>query len=148
MNDENIDEQLLNLRILIVDDSQESLDLISNFLKSLGFGSFYTALDAVKAQQMLVRNLANQMEIDLVLVDWNMPKVTGFDFLKRIRANIDLKELPFIMVTADSDPEHVKLAIEAGVNNYIVKPFTKEGLLDKIKQTMRGKIKKRRNKLY
>jgi len=148
MNDENLDEQLLSIRILVVDDSQESLDLISNFLKSLGFATIYTALDAIKGQQMLVRNLANQMEIDLVLVDWNMPKVTGFDFLKRIRSNIDLKELPFIMVTADSDPEHVKKSIEAGVNNYIVKPVTKEGLLSKIKQTMQGKIKKRRNILY
>ncbi|MFZ9000777.1 MAG: response regulator [Bacteriovoracaceae bacterium] len=148
MNDENLDGQLLNIRILVVDDSQESLDLISNFLKSLGFATIYTALDAIKGQQMLVRNLANQMEIDLVLVDWNMPKVTGLDFLKRIRSNIDLKELPFIMVTADSDPEHVKKAIELGVNNYIVKPVTKEGLLSKIKQTMQGKIKKRRNILY
>ena len=146
MGDEK--EQLLGIRILVVDDSPESIDIIKTFLQTLGFQSVYSADDARKAQQMLIRNLANGMEIDLILVDWNMPKVTGLDFLKRIRANIDLKDLPFIMVTADSDPQHVKEAIENGVDSYMVKPVTKDGLFDKISQTMKGRIKKRRNILY
>lgn len=135
---------LTDLRILIVDDSKESIDLLENFLKRLGFNAVYNCDEARKAQQILIRNLANNTDIDLVLVDWNMPKVSGLEFLKRIRANLDLKELPFIMVTGDSNPENVKLAIEAGVNNYIVKPVDKESLFQKIEATMKGRIKKKR----
>lgn len=125
------------LRILIVDDSAESVAIMKLYLKKKGFINVYGCHDAEHAWSVLNRNQANAEDIECLLVDWNMPTVSGLDFLKRIRKNINFKNLFFIMVTAEGDPEMVKMAIEAGVDSYILKPVTVDSMYDKIDHALK-----------
>lgn len=120
------------LRILIVDDSAESVAIMKLYLKKKGFLSVYGCHDAEHAWSVLNRNQANEDDIECLLVDWNMPNVSGLDFLKRIRNNHNFKNIFYLMVTAEGDPEMVKQAIEAGVDSYILKPVTVDSIYEKI----------------
>ncbi len=89
-------------------------------------------MDAEEGEQALKK--MNEDTIDLVISDWNMPRMTGIDFLKAIRADGAMKELPFLMVTSEADKEKIMEAVQAGVNQYIVKPFNATQLEEKIKE--------------
>jgi len=117
----------MNMNILIVDDYKTMLRIIENLLKQLGFKNVFQATDGSMALRMLRENTYG-----LVISDWNMEPMTGLQLLKEIRADEKLKKIPFIMVTAESKVENVAAAKEAGVNNYIVKPFNAETLKQKI----------------
>ncbi len=118
----------MNMNVLIVDDYATMLRIIKNLLKQLGFNNIEEASDGTEAYEKL-----SQKEYGLVISDWNMEPMTGFEFLKKVRASDKpYKTVPFIMVTAESKTENVIAAKQAGVNNYIVKPFNAE--------TLRGKI--------
>ena len=117
-----------NMSILIVDDYKTMLRIIRNLLAQLGFNNVDEALDGVTAFQKL-----KEKPFHLVISDWNMVPMTGLELLKKVRADEQLKSLPFIMVTAESKPDNVIAAKQAGVNNYIVKPFNAETL--KVKMT-------------
>ncbi len=116
-----------NLKILIVDDYKTMLRIVRNLLKQLGFNNVEEATDGSMALQM-----CRTQDFGLVISDWNMEPMTGLQFLKELRADERLKATPFIMVTAESKTENVIAAKQAGVNNYIVKPFNAETLKKKM----------------
>ncbi len=118
----------MNMNVLIVDDYATMLRIIKNLLKQLGFNNIDEASDGSEAYEKL-----KQKQYGLVISDWNMEPMTGLEFLKQVRASDkDYKTVPFIMVTAESKTENVIAAKQAGVNNYIVKPFNAETLKMKI----------------
>ncbi len=116
-----------NMPILIVDDYKTMLRIIRNLLKQLGFDNVDEAIDGSSALQKL-----REKDCGLIISDWNMEPMSGLQLLKEVRADIKLKELPFIMITAESKSENVIAAKEAGVSNYIVKPFNAATLKGKL----------------
>lgn len=116
-----------SLKVLIVDDYKTMLRIIGNLLKQLGFHHVEEATDGTMALEKL-----RQGKFDLIISDWNMEPMSGLDLLKAVRSDITLKELPFIMVTAESKIENVVIAKQAGVTNYIVKPFNAQTLKSKL----------------
>jgi two-component system chemotaxis response regulator CheY len=120
-----------NTNILIVDDYKTMLRIIRNLLKQLDFNNVDEASDGAEALTKLRAG-----NFGLVISDWNMEPMTGLDLLKEVRADARLKNLPFIMVTAESKTENVVAAKQAGVSNYIVKPFNAETLKEKIEKVM------------
>jgi two-component system chemotaxis response regulator CheY len=117
----------MNMSILIVDDYKTMLRIIRNLLKQLGFNNVDEATDGSMALQKL-----RDKDYGLVISDWNMEPMTGIQLLREVRADSKLKALPFIMITAESKTENVIAAKEAGVNNYIVKPFNAATLKTKL----------------
>ncbi len=116
-----------NMSILIVDDYKTMLRIIRNLLKQLGFNSVYEAIDGSSALTKLRDN-----DFGLVISDWNMDPMSGLQLLIEVRADVKLKDIPFIMITAESKSENVIAAKEAGVSNYIVKPFNAATLKGKL----------------
>jgi two-component system chemotaxis response regulator CheY len=117
----------LNMRVLCVDDYRTMLRIVSTLLNEIGFPNVDEATDGPTALRML-----RKQPYGLVISDWNMAPMTGLQLLKEVRADAQLKETPFIMVTAESKTENVVAAKQAGVNNYIVKPFNAGTLKQKI----------------
>ncbi len=113
--------------ILVVDDYKTMIRIIRNLLKQLGFDDVDEAADGTEALAKL-----KSRKYGLVISDWNMEPMTGYELLKEVRQDPSLMKTPFIMVTAESKTENVIAAKKAGVNNYIVKPFNA--------QTLKGKI--------
>lgn len=120
-----------NMNVLIVDDYKTMLRIIRNLLKQLGFNNVDEATDGAMALQML-----RVGTYGLVISDWNMEPMTGLQLLREVRADAKLKPTPFIMVTAESKSENVIAAKEAGVSNYIVKPFNAETLKTKMSSVL------------
>jgi two-component system chemotaxis response regulator CheY len=116
-----------NMPILIVDDYRTMLKIIRNLLKQLGFTNVEEATDGSEALGKL-----REGEFDLVISDWNMEPMTGLQLLKEVRADDRLRAVPFIIITAESKIENVVAAKEAGVSNYIVKPFNAATLKAKL----------------
>ncbi|MDG1020723.1 MAG: response regulator [Emcibacteraceae bacterium] len=117
----------MSLSILIVDDYKTMLRIIRNLLKQLGFHNVDEATDGAEALNKL-----RSKNYDLVISDWNMEPMTGYELLNKVRSDDMLKALPFIMVTAESKTDNVIAAKKAGVNNYIVKPFNAATLKSKL----------------
>ena len=117
----------MNMNILVVDDYQTMIRIIKNLLKQLGFNNVDEATDGGAALQKI-----GAKPYGLIISDWNMEPMTGYELLKQVRADASLKGTPFIMVTAESKTENVIAAKQAGVNNYIVKPFNADTLKSKI----------------
>lgn len=120
-----------NMNVLIVDDYKTMLRIIRNLLKQLGFNNVDEATDGSMALQML-----RVGSYGLVISDWNMEPMTGLQLLREVRADAKIKDVPFIMVTAESKTENVVAAKEAGVSNYIVKPFNAETLKTKMSSVL------------
>ena len=116
-----------SMNVLIVDDYKTMLRIIRNLLKQLGFDNVDEAADGATALARL-----REKEFGLVISDWNMEPMTGLQLLKEVRADAKLANIPFVMVTAESKTENVIAAKEAGVTNYIVKPFNAETLKQKL----------------
>ncbi len=116
-----------DMNILVVDDFSTMRRIVKNILRQLGFNNIIEADDGTTAMAKL-----NSEKIDFVITDWNMPKMTGMELLKEIRADDKLKTLPVLMVTAEALQENIIAAVKAGVNNYIVKPFDAKTLGEKI----------------
>ena len=123
----------MNIKILVADDFPEVTRVIRNILKNIGFTNIREA-DSGKA---VLRALKKE-KYDLILCDWNMQDMTGVEVLKKIRSDDELKEIPFIMVTAEAEKEKILEAIKAGVSNYIVKPFTAQAISEAIKKVFGG----------
>lgn len=115
------------MRILIVDDYTTMLRILRNLLKQLGFENVDEARDGHEAAQLTAR-----AKYDLIISDWNMEPMTGYELLRHVRADATNAHVPFIMITAESATENVIAAKRAGVNNYIIKPFTTEVLFAKM----------------
>ena len=116
-----------NMPILIVDDYKTMLRVLRNFLLQLNFSNIEEATDGSMALQKL-----RQQDFGFVISDWNMEPMTGIQLLREVRADDKLKHLPFIMITAESKSENVIAAKQAGVSNYIVKPFSAKTLKSKM----------------
>ncbi|HCN62330.1 MAG TPA: response regulator [Pseudomonas sp.] len=118
-----------DMKILIVDDFSTMRRIIKNLLRDLGFTNTVEADDGNTAIPIL-----NTGRIDFLVTDWNMPGMTGIDLLRHVRADEKLKHLPVLMVTAEAKREQIIEAAQAGVNGYVVKPFTAQALKDKIEK--------------
>ncbi len=121
-----------NTKILIVDDMMTMRSAIKGQLRQMGFTTFYDAENGDKAFTVLNDQHGKNEPIELVLSDWNMPVLTGLELLKKVRASSNYTNVPFLMITAEGEVQQVKEAIEAGVSNYIKKPFTPSTLQEKI----------------
>ncbi|MGA2753776.1 MAG: response regulator [Terracidiphilus sp.] len=113
---------------LVVDDSRAIRTILSKTLKELGFevreaGNGKEALEVIQAEKSAVT---------LILVDWNMPEMNGLDLLKRLRQNPEFSSLVVVMVTAETELDHIAEALEAGANEYVMKPFTKDIIVGKL----------------
>ncbi len=117
--------------ILIVDDFQIMRKTVKHQLRSMGYSSFLEAVDGRLALETLRGN-----RVDLVIADWNMPNMSGLDFLREARNDEKTKNIPFIMLTAEATEDAVIKALQAGANDYIVKPFTHETLIRKVRNVL------------
>ena len=121
-----------SIKVLIVDDFATMRRILKNILKQLGFKNLLEADDGTTALDVLEKS-----EIDLIISDWNMPKMTGLELLKNVRAHKKYAKTPFLMVTAEAQKQNVIEAVQAGVSNYVVKPFTAEAISDKLKKILK-----------
>ncbi len=115
------------MQALVVDDSRTLRRILGGYLQELGFdvreaGNGREALESLEAGG----------RPDIVLVDWNMPEMNGLEFVRVIRARSDFQDLPLMMVTTETDVVHIAAALTAGANEYVMKPFTKEAITDKL----------------
>ncbi len=117
------------MKILIVDDFSTMRRIIKNLLRDLGFNNTAEADDGVTALPMLQSG-----NFDFLVTDWNMPNMTGIQLLEAVRADTKLQKLPVLMVTAEAKRDQIIMAAQAGVNGYIVKPFTAATLKEKIEK--------------
>ena len=115
------------MTILVVDDQQPMRKTIAYILRQLGIKDIQFAEDGDAAWKQI-----NETRVDLVLLDWNMPRLSGLSLLERIRKSETFAKLPVIMVTAEANADHVLSAMQAGVTDYVVKPFSPNTLLRKL----------------
>jgi len=118
-----------DMTVLVVDDFATMRRIIRNILRDLEFKKILEAEDGTAAVDIL-----KTQKVDLIISDWNMPKMTGLELLKWVRSNEDTKDIPFLMVTAEAQKENVIEAVKAKVSNYIVKPFTAQTLAEKLEK--------------
>lgn len=123
-----------DLLIMSVDDFSTMRRIIKNLLKQLGYTNVIEADDGTSAWKLL-----QEEKVDFIISDWNMPKMSGLDLLKKVRADDRFKKTPFLMVTAEAEKDNIVAAVKAGVSNYIVKPFSADVLnekMDKVFKTL------------
>ncbi|MBF6058360.1 chemotaxis response regulator CheY [Thiomicrorhabdus sp. HH1] len=118
-----------DMNILVVDDFSTMRRIVKNLLKELGFNNLDEADDGDTAWPMIQTG-----KYDFIVSDWNMPKMTGIELLKHVRADQNLKDLPFLLITAEAKRSQILEAAQAGVDGYIVKPFTAATLNEKIQK--------------
>ena len=116
-----------DMKILVVDDFSTMRRNVKNILKILGYQNIIEANDGAVAVPILERE-----KIDLIISDWNMPEMTGIELLRHVRGSEELKEIPFLMVTAEAQQENIIEAVQAKISSCIVKPFTADTLREKI----------------
>ena len=121
-----------NPKILIVDDFETVRLFLRNALNQIGIENIEEAADGREALQLISAAKKSGEQFDLIFCDWNMPEMTGLELLKELRKTSDFKNLPFVMVTAESETASVSNAVKAGTTDYITKPFTVDGLREKI----------------
>jgi two-component system chemotaxis response regulator CheY len=121
----------MSMPVLVVDDYKTMIRIIRNLLKQLGFSDVDEAADGTEAFAKM-----KERKYGLVISDWNMEPMTGYQLLKEVRADDNLNPTPFILITAESKTENVIAAKKAGVNNYIVKPFNAATLKTKIEAVL------------
>jgi two-component system chemotaxis response regulator CheY len=119
-----------DMKILVVDDFPTMRRIVKTLLRQNGYNNFIEAEDGQKGYQALKEN----PDVEMIVSDWNMPNMTGLEFLKTVRADPKFKHLPFLMVTAEAEKENIIEAVKSGVSNYIVKPFTGATLNEKLKK--------------
>ena len=117
----------LKMKVLVVDDFSTMRRIVRNVLKQVGLTSIVEADNGKAALKVLKKE-----DIDLILCDWNMPEMSGIDLLKAVKSDDALKNIPFVMVTAEAQKDNILEAVKAGVSSYIVKPFTAETVSEKL----------------
>lgn len=116
-----------DLTVLVVDDFSTMRRIVRNILRELDFKNILEADDGTSALEVL-----RAQKVDLIVSDWNMPKMTGLELLKSVRSTEQTKDIPFLMVTAEAQKENIVEAVKARVSNYIIKPFTAVTLSEKL----------------
>ncbi len=119
----------LSMKVLVVDDFATMRRILKNVLRQVGFTNIIEADDGKTALKELKKE-----NVDLILCDWNMPEMPGIDLLRQVRSDDGLKKIPFVMVTAEAQKENILEAVKAGVNSYVVKPFTAETISAKLEK--------------
>ncbi|WP_345992136.1 chemotaxis response regulator CheY [Sulfurimonas sp. HSL-1716] len=120
------------MKLLVVDDSSTMRRIIKNTLARLGYKDILEGEDGVQGWNVLTEN----PDLGMLITDWNMPEMNGLELVKKVRADARFKDLPIIMVTTEGGKAEVITALKAGVNNYIVKPFTPQVLKEKLAAVM------------
>lgn len=123
-----------DMKILVVDDFPTMRRIVKTLMKQNGFTNFVEAEDGAMAYEILKQD----PNIEFIISDWNMPNMTGIEFLKTVRADPKFKHLPFLMVTAEAEKENIIEAVKSGVSNYVVKPFTSQVLAEKLAKIFDG----------
>ncbi len=118
-----------SIKVLVVDDRSTMRRIVKNVLKQIGFADM---VEAENGQDAL--NKLKSENIGLIVSDWNMPVMQGIELLRAVRADAELKHLPFLMVTVEAQKENIIEAVQAGVSNYVVKPFSAEALQGKLEK--------------
>ncbi|OUR99787.1 hypothetical protein A9Q84_01805 [Halobacteriovorax marinus] len=121
-----------NMKILVVEDDLDTRNLIKTLLRKQGFKNIHSVVDGVEGLDFLEKAFIEDSPVKLILADWNMPKLDGISFLNHLKNSIDFKGIPFVMVTADNDRQHVVEAINSGVSEYLIKPIKPEILVEKM----------------
>lgn len=122
----------MDLKFLVVDDSITMRRIVINSLRNLGYNNFVEAGEGREA----LEKLSSEAGINFIITDWNMPEVSGLELVKAVRGNEKLSSIPILMVTTRGVKEDIVVALQAKVNNYIVKPFTPQILKEKIDQIL------------
>ena len=122
----------MTLKLLVVDDSSTMRRIIKNTLQRLGFNDVLEAEHGLEAWQIMERT----PDINVLITDWNMPEMNGLDLVRKVRAEKRYESMPIIMVTTEGGKAEVITALKAGVNNYIVKPFTPQVLKEKLEDVL------------
>lgn len=125
-----------DVRFLVIDDVNVMTKLISQFLNDFGFSDIICAEDGKVAMDILIREYTSNNPIDFVIADINMPNMNGIDLLKACREDVRFHSLPILLLTSESEKSLVISAILLGVDDYLLKPFTKEDLLQKISKAL------------
>jgi len=123
----------LGMKVLVVDDFATMRRIVKNVLRQIGFTNISEADDGKAALKALKGE-----KFDLILCDWNMPEMSGLEVLKQMKSDDAFKDIPFVMVTAEAQKDNIIEAVKAGVNSYIVKPFTAETIGEKLKKMFGG----------
>lgn len=113
--------------IITVDDSSTMRRIIKNTLQKLGFTNILEAANGLEALEVMAKN-----SIDIIITDWNMPEMDGLAYVKAVRAKAEYAETPILMITTEAAKEDILIALQSGVNNYVVKPFTPDTLQEKV----------------
>jgi two-component system chemotaxis response regulator CheY len=121
------------MRILVVDDSSTMRRIIINTLNKLGYKECHEAANGKEGVERLA-----ETQVDMVITDWNMPEMSGVEFIRAVRANDATKHLPVLMVTTNAAEDDIVEALRAGVNNYVVKPFTPDTIKEKIQAALKA----------
>lgn len=117
------------IKILVVDDMNTMRKIVKNSLKKLGFSDISEAANGAEAWKILSES---EEKFDLVVSDWNMPEMTGIELLRKVRSTEAFGELPFLMVTAEGESKQIAEAIQSGVSNLLLKPFTPDSFSEKL----------------
>lgn len=120
------------MKLLVVDDSSTMRRIIKNTLARLGYKDILEGADGVEGWAQMDTN----PDIDMLITDWNMPEMNGLELVKKVRGDVRFRDIPIIMVTTEGGKAEVITALKAGVNNYIVKPFTPQVLKEKLGAVM------------
>lgn len=120
------------MRILVVDDSSTMRRIIINTLNKIGYSDCAEASNGREGVERLAAG-----PVDMIITDWNMPEMSGVDFIRAVRANDQFKHLPVLMVTTNAAQEDIVQALDAGVNNYVVKPFTPDTIKERIQAALK-----------
>ena len=120
-------------RILIIDDMPTIRELLKGQLKNMGFKVILEAADGEAGMKVLINNNSSKTPVNLVISDWNMPKMSGLELLKQCRASNEWKDLPFVLLTSEAERDQVTEAVLAGVSQYVVKPFAAMVFEEKLK---------------
>lgn len=124
------------LKILLVDDFEMIRSLLKPALKQLGYTDLTEAVDGVDALEKITSAKDSGQPFDLVFLDWNMPKMTGIEVVQKCKSDDALKNIPFIMITAEREQKSVVTALKAGVSDYVIKPFSPRQLSSKIERIL------------
>lgn len=120
-------------RILVIDDMSSIRDLVKNHLKGMGYRNITEAEDGDEGLKILIQQNKPGSDIQLVISDWNMPRMKGLDLLKQVRGTQEFVNLPFVLLTSESERDQVTEAVLAGVSQYVVKPFSGKIFEDKLR---------------
>lgn len=123
-------------KFLVVDDFAAMRRVVKNVLIGMGFTNFVEASDGQSAYELIVAAATTPDPVQFVISDWNMPKMHGIDLLIKCRADLATKTLPIVLVTAENEQKHISRALEAGVSEYVIKPFSQQTLREKIERVI------------